>query len=155
MSLPIVNPLQRLYRSRSLHKGQGHTKTLHTYTPYQVSTPSTLRFPKYNLDKIFKLKVKGQIKVISWRCTPTSPNQWQGQSRSHHGVAHLQLPTNVPNKYQLPTPYSFRDITQTRFYRSRSPQQGEIKVTPWCCTPTPPNQCLFQVSTSYTLRFLI
>ena len=22
-----------------------------------------------------------------------------------------------------------------------------------CCTPTPPNQCLYQVSTSYTLRF--
>ena len=34
-------------------------------------------------------------------------------------------PTNVPTKYQLPTPYAFLDIAQTRFYRSRSPQQGQ------------------------------
>ena len=37
----------------------------------------------------------------------------------------LNLPTNVPTKYQLPTPYDFRDIAQTRFYRSRSLQQGQ------------------------------
>ena len=52
------------------------------------------------------------------------------KSRSHYDVAHLQPPTNVPAKYQLPTPYTFRDIAQTRFYRSRSLQQGQIKVTP-------------------------
>ena len=33
--------------------------------------------------------------------------------------------------------------------------KDQIKVTPWQCTPTPPNQCLYHVSTSYTLRFLI
>ena len=33
--------------------------------------------------------------------------------------------TNVPTKYQLPTPYGFQDIAQTRFYRSRSLQQGQ------------------------------
>ena len=38
--------------------------------------------------------------------------------------------TNVPTKYQLPTPYSFQDIARTRFYRSRSLRQGQIKVTP-------------------------
>ena len=59
----------------------------------------------------------------------------------------------MPTKYQLPTPYSFRDIAQTRFYRSRSLRQGQIKVTPWRWTPTPPNQCPYQVSTSYTLWF--
>ena len=32
------------------------------------------------------------------------------KSRSHNDIAHLQLPTNVPTKYQLPTPYSFQDI---------------------------------------------
>ena len=37
----------------------------------------------------------------------------------------LNPPTNVPTKYQLPTPYDFRDIAQTRFYRSRSLQQGQ------------------------------
>ena len=46
------------------------------------------------------------------------------KSRSHHDVAHLLPPTNVLTKYQLPTPYSFRNIAQTRFYRSRSLRQG-------------------------------
>ena len=78
------------------------------------------------------------------------------KSRSHHDVAHLQPLTDVPAKYQLPTPYGFRDIARTRFCRSRSLRQGQgqIKVTPWHCTPTTPNQCPHQVSTSYTLRFL-
>ena len=76
------------------------------------------------------------------------------KSRSDHNVAHLHPLTNIATKYQLPTPYSFRDIAWTRFYRSRSLRQGQIKVTPWRCTPTPPNQCPYQVSTSYTLRFL-
>ena len=52
------------------------------------------------------------------------------ESRSHHDIAHLQPPTNVPTKYQLPTPYGFRDIAQARFYRSRSLRQGQIKLTP-------------------------
>ena len=30
----------------------------------------------------------------------------KGQSVSHHDVAHLHPLTNVPTKYQLPTPYS-------------------------------------------------
>ena len=47
------------------------------------------------------------------------------KSRSHHDIAHLQPPTDVPTKYQLPTPYRFQDIAQTRFYRSRSLQQGQ------------------------------
>ena len=52
------------------------------------------------------------------------------KSRSHHDAAHLHPLTNVPTKYQLPTPYGFRDIARTRFYRSRSLQQGQIKVRP-------------------------
>ena len=52
------------------------------------------------------------------------------KSRSHHDAAHLQPLTNIPTKYQLPTPYSFRDIARTRFYRSRSLQQGQIKIRP-------------------------
>ena len=95
-------------------------------------------------------KLKGQIKVTPSCCTPTTPNQYPYQvsnsytllflrytpdkflwvkvttartkvkSRSLHDVAHLHALTNVPTKYQLPTPYRFRDIAQTRFYRSRS-----------------------------------
>ena len=126
------------------------------------------------------------------------------KSRSQNDVAHLQPITNIPTKYQLPTPYGFQDIAQTRFYRSRSLRQGQrsnqgytmtlhtyktppmsrtsinflyltvseispgqdfigqghygmvkgqIKVRPGRCTPTPTNQCPYQVSTSYTLRF--
>ena len=52
------------------------------------------------------------------------------KSRSHHDAVHLQPLTNVPTKHQLPTPYGFRDIAQTTFYRSRSLQQGQIKVRP-------------------------
>ena len=52
------------------------------------------------------------------------------KSRSHHDVAHLQPLTNVPTKYQLPTPYGFRDIVWTRFLTSRSLRQGQIKVRP-------------------------
>ena len=38
------------------------------------------------------------------------------KSRSRHDVAHLHPLTNVPTRYQLPTPYGFRDIARTRFY---------------------------------------
>ena len=44
------------------------------------------------------------------------------KSRSHHDVAHLQPLTN---EYQVPTSYDFKDIAQTRFYRSRSLWQGQ------------------------------
>ena len=47
------------------------------------------------------------------------------KSRSDYDVAHLHPLTNVPTKYQLPTPYGFRDIARTRFYRSRSLRQGQ------------------------------
>ena len=75
------------------------------------------------------------------------------KSRSHHDVAHAQPLTNVPTNYQLPTHYGFHDTARTRFYKSMSLQQGQIKVTPCCCTSTTTNQCPYQVSTSYTLRF--
>ena len=68
-------------------------------------------FLRYSPDKIFTLKVTtARLKVKSW---------------SDHNVAHLHTLTNVPTKYQLPTPYGFRDIALTRFYRSRSLRQGQ------------------------------
>ena len=45
--------------------------------------------------------------------------------RSHHDILHLHTLANVPTQYQLPTPYGFQDIPRTRFYRSRSLQQGQ------------------------------
>ena len=82
-------------------------------------------------------KVKGQIKVTPWHCTPTPL-------------------TNVPTRFQLPTPYGFRDIAQTRFYRSRSLRQGQRSYqghTMMLHTYIP-NRCPYQISTSYTLWFL-
>ena len=73
------------------------------------STPYGIK--EINPDKILKLMVTMARSKV--------------KSRSHHDVAHLHPLTNVPTKYQLPTPYSYRDIARTRFYRSRSLQQGQ------------------------------
>ena len=89
--------------------------TLHTYTPnqcsYQVSTSYTLRFLRYSPDNILKVKVTTARSKV--------------KSRSDQDVAHLQLLTNVPAKYQLPTPYGFRDNARTRFSNSRPLRQGQ------------------------------
>ena len=68
--------------------------------------------------------------LVSWFCDNSPQSVYKlAKSRSRantdHDVAHLQPPTNVPAKYQLSTPYAFRDIAQTRFYRSRSLRQGQ------------------------------
>ena len=106
---------------------------LHTIIPNQcacqVSTFYTVWFLRYSPDKILNVqghynKVKGQINALPSCCQPT-------------------LPTNVPTKCQLPIPYSFRDIAHTRFERSQSQQQGQIKITRWG-TPTPPVQSPYQ-----------
>ena len=63
------------------------------YLQIPTTVPSyTLQFLRYALHKILKVNVtKARSKV---------------KSRSHHDVAHLHPLTNVPNKCQLPTPYS-------------------------------------------------
>ena len=101
--------------ARSKVKSRSHHDVAHprppNQCPYQVSTSYTLRFPRYSPDKIFTLMVttaRSQVKTMS-----------------DHDVAHLHLLTNIPTKYQLPTPYGFRDIARTRFYSSRSPWQGQ------------------------------
>ena len=77
-----------------------------------MSTLHTLWNPRNSPDKI--LKTHGHYDKVN--------------SRSHHDVARLQPPAKVPTKYQLPTPYGFRDIAQTRFYRSRSLRQGKRSI---------------------------
>ena len=125
MSLTNVNFLQR--------SNQGHNMMMHTYIPIQcpqqVSTFYNLRFPRYRLDKNFKLEVttvRSKVKL-----------------RSHHHM-HTLAPNNVHTKYQPSIPYRFRDIVWTRFWWWRSLQQGQIKVKPWCCTPTLPIQCPYK-----------
>ena len=39
------------------------------------------------------------------------------KSRSNYDEAQLYPLTNVPTKYQLPTPYGFRDMARTRFFK--------------------------------------
>ena len=120
--------------------------TLHTYypnqCPYQVSPSYTLRLPRYSPDKILQVKVTMTRSKV--------------KSRLYHDVAHLQLLINFPTKYQLPTPYGFRDIAQTRFYRSRSLRPGQSSNQGHTMTlhTYTPNQYPYQVSTSYILRFL-
>ena len=41
---------------------------------------------------------------------------------------HTEVVIHSMTPKQCPTPYGFRDIAQTRFYRSRSLWQGQIKV---------------------------
>ena len=48
----------------------------------------------------------------------------------------------------------YEKLPRTRFSNSRSLWQGQIKVTPGYCTPKHLDQSPYQVSTSYTLRFL-
>ena len=51
-------------------------------------------------------------------------------ARSNHDTAHLHPLTNVPTKYQLPTPHGFQDIARTRFIGQghNSRVKGQIKV---------------------------
>ena len=39
----------------------------------------------------------------------------KGQITIHCDTAHLNPPTNVPTKYELPLPHSFSDIARTIF----------------------------------------
>ena len=47
------------------------------------------------------------------------------QNQGHTMTMHLQPPTSVATKYQLPTPYGCRNTVWTRYYRSRSLQQNQ------------------------------
>ena len=39
------------------------------------------------------------------------------KSRLNYDEAQLHILTNAPTKYELPTPYGFRDMAQTRFFK--------------------------------------
>ena len=56
-----------------------------------------------------------------------------GEQKGHtmmHTYIYIQPLTNVPTECQPSTPYGIQEIAWTRFYRSSSLQQGQIKVTP-------------------------
>ena len=129
----------RFYRSSTLRQcqrsNQGHTMTLHTYYPQPMSSPS-IGFLHLTVSEIQPGQDfigqghygKGQIKVRPRHCTSTPS-------------------TNVPTKYQLPTPYSFQDIARKRFSNSRSLRQGQRSNQGQTMTlhTYTPNQCPCQV----------
>ena len=43
----------------------------------------------------------------------------KGKSRSDHDETHLHILTNVPTKYQRPTPYGLKDIAGQDFIGQR------------------------------------
>ena len=115
--------------------------------------------PRNGPDKILKLMVTMTRLTV--------------KSRSQNDVAYLQVITNIPTKYQLPTPYGLQYTARSRFYRSRSLRQGQSSNqghTMTLHTYNPPDlvvsltykilsrpylrNCKVQeVSTSYTLWF--
>ena len=104
-----------------------------------VGAKFVAHFMKYHLLQWEVVKVKFMnsntiltVLNLHQKTDPKVQQDFKGQghydkvkSRSHHDVAHLHPLTNVPSKYQLPTPHSFQDIAQTRFYRSRSLRKGQ------------------------------
>ena len=42
------------------------------------------------------------------------------KSRSNYNEAQLHFLANVSTKYELPTPYGFRDMARTRFFRFKA-----------------------------------
>ena len=123
LSLPhLFSGNARFYRSRSKVKSTSRfdhdVAHLHPLTnvPTTYQLPTPYGFPRYSPDKVLQVKVTTARSKV--------------KSRSDHDVAHLHPLTNVSTKYQLPTSYGFRDIAWTRFYRSRSLWQGQIKVRP-------------------------
>ena len=109
----------RFYNLWSLQQGQrsnqNYTMMLQTRTtnqcPYHISTSCTLQFLRYSPNKILQVKVTTARSKV--------------KSRSHPDIAHPQPLTNVPTKYQLLTPYGFRDVAWTRFYMLRTLRQDQ------------------------------
>ena len=110
----------RILESRSLRQGQrsnqDQTMTLHNYTHYPMSLPN-INFLHLTVSEIIAQTRFFKFNIIIARS--------KVKSRSNFEVAHLHPRTNVPTKYELPTPYSFQDMVWTRFLRSRSLQQGQ------------------------------
>ena len=97
-----------------------------------------LRFPRYSPDQNLQVKFTTARSKV--------------KSRSHYDVAYLHPLTNVPTKYQLPTPYGFQDIARTRFYRSSSLRQGQRSNHDFAHPLPPTNVTKYQLSTPYSFR---
>ena len=118
---------QSTYLSDRRNMSPGNTMTLHTeipnQCPYQVKTSFTLQFPRYN-PEIFLSSRSNLCHFITLQ-------------------NHIPQPMSTTN-YEVPTPYSFQDITQRRSHQGHT-------MTLHTYIPQP----MFPPSvTSYTLQFL-
>ena len=109
--------MSQVLQVKSLAEPTLKVKASFTPTPpsqfaYQVSAFYTLRNPRNNLDKILKLMVTMKRSYQDYTmmcCTHTTPNQ---------------CPYNVSTSHTL----QLLGYSPTRYYRSRSLQQGQIKI---------------------------
>ena len=124
---------------RSKVKSRSNYDVAHLYS---LTNVPTVRCPRFSPNNILQVKVTNASSKV--------------KSRSHHDVAHLHSLTNVPTKYQLPSPYGFREKAQARFSNSKSLQQGQRSNQGHTITlhTYTPNQSPYQVSYSYPLPFL-
>ena len=76
--------------------------------PYQLLSINFLRLTLSEIQQGLDFKTQGHYCKVKLKSKP------------HHDVPHLHTLTNITTKYHLPTPYSFLDIAQTRFLRSRT-----------------------------------
>ena len=133
----------RFYSSRSLKQchrsNQGHTKTLHKYNPKPMTLPS-INFLHLTVSEI-KPRQDFIVKVTKARS--------KVKSRPYHDDVYLQPLTNVPTKYQLPTPYAFHDIPRIRFSNSRSLWQGHTMILQTYIHPLSNVPTKDQLSTPY------
>ena len=111
---------------------------LHTYNLRPMSLPNI------NFLHLMVSEIKPRQVILG------QGNYGKVKSTSHYDILQLHILANVSTKYQLPTPYGFRDLDWTDFIGQDhyGKVKGQIKVT-----PTHPNQRPYQVSASYTLEF--
>ena len=131
-----VNTLWQSQSLKSYHDAHLHPLT-NVLTKCQPSTPYIIQEPRQDFIS----------KVITARS--------KVKRRLHHKVAHLQPLTSALTMYQLHTPHSLQDIAWTRFYWSRSLWKGQRtnQGHNMMLHTYTPNQCPYQLSTSYTLQF--
>ena len=95
-SLNADPKVQQDFKGQSHYgKVKSHTMVLHTYNPRGMSLPS-INFLHLTVSYIWP----GQDCIGQGHYSKV-------KSRSHYDTTHLHPPTNVPTKYQLPTPYGF------------------------------------------------
>ena len=77
--------------------------------------------------------------------------QWEVLKVKFFINGNINMTLTVLNLHQKGDPKVQQDFKGQGHYNKA---KGQIKVTPGRCTPTPPNQYPYHISTSYTLQFL-